>query len=251
MTHFEDHIDDEGDEPDDPFAAPSGGLGTFWLAVVLSIALLCAGALWFYSTEIGLTLDNPQDAAVEGEDGIATYPVKFAGETLSVAEPNFRRIVRNGKSQIRSLELALPWPPPTLAFLGSKSEPAGELSLHDGLFVTIHSHSGQLTREEKLANVYSVYFAGEPERGPAGLTRRDFKDGTVYEGQELHVGDTEITKAHYICFTEDEALSPALCRGERIAWQKFSVVYRFHRSHLSDWQAIEARVTALLAGLRK
>lgn len=250
MTHFTDEPPEERYDEDDPFAPAADSRLSFWMAVVVSIVVLGAATVWYYGKELGVTSQPAVEAASERDTSVSRFPIKFDDLTLAVPETNFRRIVRNAESQIRMIELAVPWPPPTLAFLASEAKAATELSLRKGVFVTVQRRTGRLSPDEKLANIYPVYFDGEEDDGPDGLTRHAFRDGSVYEGQELLATPDGDPAAYYLCFLEDASLAPALCRGERHVWGNFTVIYRFHRSYLDDWRRIENRLTRLLSDLR-
>ena len=250
MTHFTGDPPDDHFEDEDPYPPAEGGRMSFWMTVLVSVVVLGSATVWYYGKELGLTPQASVEPAPQRDASIKRFPIKFDDLTFAVPEPNFRRIGRNAESQIRTIELAVPWPPPAIAFLASEAKPAGELSLREGLFLTVQRRTGRLTPGEKLENIYPVYFDGEEDDGPDGLTRHAFQDGSVYEGQELLATPGGEPAAYYLCFLEDASLAPALCRGERHVWGKFTVVYRFHRSYLGDWRRIEGRLTQFLDELR-
>ena len=249
MTQFDDETIGEERESAEFDGPPPQRRSRPWLAITLSIAALCAVALGIFAEDFGFSDRHADTQAVVLQEDEKAFPVKFDDVTFVIAERHFLRIERTVQSRVKSIELALPWPPPTLTFLASETEPAGELSLRDGLFISIQRRTGALTARERLTNIYPVYFDGEPGDGPSDLARHGFLQDTVYEGQELYVGDMEDIAANYLCFETDERLAPALCRGERPVLEGFTAIYRFHRSHLSDWREIEEQLSDLIAQL--
>ncbi len=243
----------DGNTPD---GSPDGetyakaGRHRFWTALMASIGAFCAVVAWLYAKELGISGQKAEITGVGVYGGENIFPVGFDGETFHIAERQFINIARSAQSEVTSIELAVPWPPPKLAFLTSDQRPARTLSLHDGLFISIQRRTSSVSAEERIKGIYPIYYDGAADTGPADLVRQGFRKGTVYEDQELYVGRSDAASAHYLCFLRDEHLAPALCRGERASGDRFTAVYRFHRSHLGDWQSIEDTLTDVLAQIR-
>ncbi len=223
----------------------------FWRTLTVSFAIGCAFALWFYTTDLNAPAPPANVAALGPESGQKVLPVKFDGAVFAIAEHQFLWIEQSPQSEAQSIEIALRWPPAKLAFLNPRDEPASGLSLNDGLFVSIQRRGNNLTAQDRVTTIYPKYLAGASEIGPDDLSMHSFAEGTVYEGQKLYVGQQEAMPVHYLCFEDGQNLAPDLCRGERPMWDRFTVIYRFHRSHLDDWRSIEETVTELQSTLRQ
>ncbi len=251
MAQFDDESPGEApfseDEPEDPGA----GRKLFWTAIMLSFVAGCTVAIWLYTTDLNTPASQERRAAMTPGGSGNVFPVKFDGARFVVAERHFLRIERSSQSEIKSIELALPWPPPKLAFLASRDQPASALSLRDGVFISIQRRGTELGAKDRIATIYPVYLQGEADSGPADLSLHTFSGGSVYERQELYIGRREEVPVHYLCFMDEHDLAPALCRGERPMGDRFTVIYRIHRAHLDDWQSIEEMLTLLASELQR
>lgn len=221
-----------------------------WTAVTASFVLGCAVAVWLYATDLNAPAPRVNVAALGSDDDRGTFPIKFDGAELAVAERQFLEIRRSAQGEIQSIELAVRWPPPKLAFLASGDTSATALSLRGGLFISVQRRSTGFNARDRIATMYPAYLEGTAEAGPADLTVQGFSKGTVYDGQKLYVGNRETDPVHYLCFETEQELAPALCRGERPLMDRFTLIYRFHRSHLADWRSIEETVTQLRSALQ-
>lgn len=216
--------------------------GNFLTVMWVLLFLVALGGAWIYGYDLGFNSPKPQIQPVESSNG-KVFPIEFGRSMFVVPEPYLRRIERNPDSTVKRVELALFWPRPSLSFLGSGDQPAtGTATLRDGLLISLEARGTSVGPAKRLNDIFVHYFAGERGEGPGGLQRQPLKRGTVYDGQELLIGKS----AYYLCFAEDSALTPAMCRGERLALEEFKVTYRFHRAHLGNWRAIEARITQLI-----
>lgn len=230
---------------------PGSGRTLFWSAIMLSFVVGCTVAIWLYTTDLNTPASPEYRAGMAPGSSGSVFPVTFDGAQFAVAERHFLRIERSSQSEIKSIELALPWPPPKLAFLASRDQPASALSLRDGVFISIQRRGTELGAQDRIATIYPVYLQGEVNSGPAELSLHTFSGGSVYDGQELYIGRREEAAVHYLCFMDEHDLAPALCRGERSMGDRFTVIYRFHRAHLDDWESIEEMLTLLAAELQR
>ena len=249
MTQFDDetHGTPPPGKPRRTFAVVRKPL---WTSLTASFLTGCAIAVWLYAADLNAPAPQVNVAAIGPDDGRGVFPVSLDGTEFAVTERQFLEIKRSQQSEVQSIELALRWPPPKLAFLASRDAAAATVPLRNGLFVSIQHRGTSVSAEDRISTMYPIYLEGSAETGPAGLSVQSFSKGTVYEGQELYIGARETNPVHYLCFKAEQELAPALCRGERLLLDRFVLIYRFHRAHLDDWRSIEQAVTELSSMLQ-
>jgi hypothetical protein len=115
------------------------------------------------------------------------------------------------------------------------------------LFVTIASGDDTLPLLERVQTIYPRYLAPEPTAGPDGLTLRDFRDSTPYQGEELVF--EQAAPEHFLarCSRKGVTNSGTCLLERRIG--KADITLRFPRDWLSDWKGVANGIDRLIARL--
>jgi hypothetical protein len=113
--------------------------------------------------------------------------------------------------------------------------------------VTIQNGDASLPLAERVKQIYPRYLATAARAGPDGLTRRRFRDGTPYQGEELAFETN--TPAHFLarCSLQGVADSGNCLLERRIG--QADITFRFPRAWLNNWRGVGAGIDKLLARL--
>jgi hypothetical protein len=177
-----------------------------------------------------------------------SLPITVGAVTFNVPPASIRvRIQRRPGTQGR-IDLVFLWPslnPPDPAH---RPTPAAAQHEIDRIFVTIAASDGALPPVERLRIIYPRYTAPGTPAGPAGLTARNFRAGTPYQGEDLMYDATAPERFLLRC-TQRVGVTPGMCLHERRIGTADMTV-RFPRDWLTDWRAVANGIDQLVASLR-
>jgi hypothetical protein len=114
----------------------------------------------------------------------------------------------------------------------------------DRIFLSIAAHHDTLAPDIRVRTIYPRYLEQASTEEQDGLTRRGFRDGTPYSGEDLFVATSPELSAR--C-TRDAA-TPGMCLSERRI-DDADLTFRFPRSWLSQWRDVAAAMDRLMAQL--
>ncbi|MGA2566020.1 MAG: hypothetical protein ABSF41_04240 [Pseudolabrys sp.] len=214
-----------------PLAAP---LLLFAVAVLTAVAYV-AYVLWPRWPDSAVTLDAP------------SLPIIVAGVTFNIAPAAIRIPVQRRPGTQERVDLAYLWPSLTPPDPALKPTVGAPVDPNQRLFVTIVSGDDTLPLLERVQTIYPRYLAPEPTAGPDGLTLRDFRDGTPYQGEELAF--EQAAPEHFLarCSRKGVTNSGTCLLERRIG--KADITLRFPRDWLSDWKGVANGVDRLIARL--
>jgi hypothetical protein len=173
--------------------------------------------------------------------------VMIAGETLAIPANMIRFPDDRGGGAVESIDLVLRWP----GLEGYSAENAE--AFRDGstlaplIYVTIAPRDNPLDSDGRLGAVYRRFFAGEAIEGPSGLTGRRMTADSGYRGEEVFYAPKQPPAFAARCVAEATAEVPATCLRDVNIGAGLSMLYRFNRFFLGDWQAMDADLKQLAA----
>jgi hypothetical protein len=103
----------------------------------------------------------------------------------------------------------------------------------DRIFLSIAAHHDTLAPDIRVRTIYPRYLEPAATQVQEGLTKRAFRDGTPYSGEDLFLANTPDMSAR--C-TRDAA-TPGMCLSERRV-EDADLTFRFPRSWLSQWHDV-------------
>jgi hypothetical protein len=214
-----------------PLAAP---LLLFAVAVLTAVAYV-AYVLWPRWPDSAVTLDAP------------SLPIIVAGVTFNIAPAAIRVPVQRRPGTQERVDLAYLWPSLTPPDPALKPTVGAPVDPNQRLFVTIASGDDTLPLLERVQTIYPRYLAPEPTAGPDGLTLRDFRDGTPYQGEELVF--EQAAPEHFLarCSRKGVTNSGTCLLERRIG--KADITLRFPRDWLGDWKGVANGIDRLIARL--
>jgi hypothetical protein len=115
------------------------------------------------------------------------------------------------------------------------------------IYLLVRDDAMDLPEKERFDRIYLNYVVNQQGTpGPFGLTQYAFREDSGYRGEDLFVGQTPAGPVVLRCVKlSDRVPSPSCLRDYPVS-KTAAISYRFKRTHLSDWRAINDGVNALL-----
>jgi hypothetical protein len=103
----------------------------------------------------------------------------------------------------------------------------------DRIFLSIAAHHDTLAPDDRVRTIYPRYLEQASTPGADGLTRRAFRDGTPYGGEDLFAATT----ANLTARCTRDAATPGMCLSERRV-DGADLTFRFPRNWLTQWRDV-------------
>ncbi len=169
----------------------------------------------------------------------------IAGERLFVPANMLRFAATRHGGPVERAELILHWPSLTGysdaradAFTGNR--PGAPL-----IFATIAPRESMLDSTERLDDVYALFFVGKALAGPAGLVGRTLSADSGYGEEIVYFVPDQPQPFVTRCLAEDTPALPSTCLRDIKVGRKLTLTYRFNRTMLGHWPAIDAGMRGL------
>lgn len=105
-----------------------------------------------------------------------------------------------------------------------------------------------LPEDQRFAAVYSRFFTGaEPQEAMNGLEHYSFSEGSGYRDQDLFLAaDDQGSLLILLCFRETPVIFSPACARTKTLGNGLVLTYRYKRTHLENWAAIDRQVQGLV-----
>ena len=219
---------------------------------IAGVIVVCVATivLLAYATRVAIDLYGASLTLTRLSADPSPVAVTIGGENVAVPRNMLRGgdSVRNGQTVDRA-ELLLRWP-------GLEGyAPASAADFTDGspfaplVYATISPRTVALDSAARLDNIYARYFVGAPIVAPGGLTARALSAESGYTGEVVYYGPAGQQRFVARCLARATADMPATCIRDLPMGQNLTLLYRFNRDIIGDWQALDAGMQALAARL--
>lgn len=217
-------------------------------AAIAAIALAAVIALVF---GVRTAVDAWQGDAVLSGPSADPTPVELAigGERLAIPVNMIRSSkVRRG-GDVERIDLAVHWP----TMHGYSDDLAD--AFRDGaplapiVYATLAVRDTPVDSTGRLDTVYARFFEGTAAAGPNGLVGRQLGKDSGYGGEIVFFDPGSQRPFVTRCPAETTAADmPATCLRDVNAGRNLSLLYRFDRSLLGDWRALDDAMRRLADG---
>jgi len=235
-----------------PPSAPRPTIGWIKPAVLVVIVLSCVGLLAYAADHAIKTYHDAVSLSGKVSDPTPTSLV-IAGEPLSIPANMIRSAGMRAGGNVDRVDLLLHWP----SLEGFSDDKAD--AFRDGstdaplLYVSIVPRENPLDSDMRLSALYSRFFIGGALAGPAGLTGRYMTDDSGYRGELIFFAADGPDRYAARCIAEATPEVPATCIRDVNIGNQITMTYRFDRSYLGDWKAMDNGLKTLatdFVGLR-
>jgi hypothetical protein len=215
--------------------SPLVGPLLLFVAAALLAAAYVAYVLWPRWPEMPVTLNAP------------SLPIIVAGVYFNIEPAAIRMPVQRYPGTQERVDLAYLWPALTPPDPARKPTVDAPINPNERLFVTIASGDSTLPLIERVRTIYPRYLVLQPAAGPDGLTSREFRDGTPYEGEELVFESA--APEHFLARCSRRGITNSgTCLLERRIGHA-DITLRFPRDWLSDWKSVASGIDRLITRL--
>lgn len=214
------------------------------LTVMVVVAILCAALFLYYMRPFAI---RPGAAPFrDNRDSSVTIPVTIGGMALSIP----RRYIEPGAGAKNTLALVAALPDMRGYSEGEAQLFAANAPDSPLVHLLVHVSPNRLAPGERLRRLYMPYIANAAgEKAPFGLVHYDFRSGSGYAHDDLYAGND----GNLLLLCEQPAQdipSPNCLVIDEPLTMGASLTYRFKRSQLSSWRAIDAGVGRLIKKFR-
>lgn len=216
------------------------------LGFLLTIILLSGLVLLYYLRPLtGLLRDNRPTAAVTA----VTLDVRG---TRLVVPANYleSRAVRGGT--VENVALFALLPDMRGYSEGESRQFASDAADSAVLHLLVKADNNRLDAASRFARVYKPYIRDPAGvAGPDGLTRYDFRADSAYRGDDLYAGNDGAMLLLLCERPAQDVPSPNCLSIDRPVAPGVGLSYRFKRSQLARWRAINQGADALVSSFEK
>jgi hypothetical protein len=233
-----------------PIAAPPshrrGWFRPVFFGIVAIVLVVAAGIL------IGRGVRGYHDSVALAGHSADTRPVRLTVGNAPLEIP--ANMIRTGRQRrggvMERVDLVVTWPD-----LDGYSAATAEV-FRDGsplaplVYLSLVPADSPLDADARLDTVYARFFAGEPMKGPSGLTGRSLAGASGYEGEEVFYSAAGDRRFVARCVAKATKEMPATCIRDVVVAPGLSLLYRFNRFYLGDWRAMDEGLRELVATFR-
>jgi hypothetical protein len=222
-------------------ASPGRFRASGWLWAGLAAACALAGA-WLYATL------QPQGVLdLTGDRTPVT--LEAAGHSFIVPANMLRVAALRGGGRFERVDLVLHWPD----LDGYTEKTAADFNSGDPrapiIYATIGKQLAPLDATARLDTVYARFFSGKPVAGPAGLVGRTLSNDSGFGGEVVYFVPGAPQPFVARCPATETPEMPATCLRDINFGGDLTILFRFDRSLLSQWQQMEAGMRRLAANV--
>ncbi len=215
------------------------------LAVLAITAALSALVLAYYFAPTPPELVNEQPAPTED-----TGRVALSAGTMNFRIPaNYILFKSARKGGLRKDVKLVAFLPDLRGYSASEAQTlVSNTPDSDAIFLLLREDANNVSEKERIERIYLAQIIkrdGTP--GPFGLRQYIFRPETGYRDDDLFVGQTDAGPMALRCTRPSPVAPEPNCLREMLLGPGVSLSYRFKRTHLAQWQQIDADVRKLFA----
>lgn len=209
---------------------------------ILACVALFSLVLFLFSDSIGHALVLGDHSEVE-----TPHIITIGLDRLSIEENAIRFVKQRRDGPAVRLDLALMWPEMRGYNFKDRKRFDDASQTDTLLFIQIAQSTMSRDMSGRIGPIYSQLFDGVPTPGPYGLTGHHLRPGSGYDGETLYTAPRTGDSDYAIrCMNDGASENPSMddCQRDIRLGKDLSILYRFSRKNLADWQKIEAAVVA-------
>jgi hypothetical protein len=210
-----------------------------WAAAAL--AAVAVGG-WYYATVA------PRGALNLVSDR-TPVALTVAGHRLLVPANMLRTAASRRGGNVEQADLVVHWPDldgytPRAAADFMTGDPRAPI-----VYVTIRGQESPLDATARLDTVYARFFTGKPVAGPTGLVGRALSADSGFGGEVVYFLPAAAQPFAARCFATETPEVPATCLRDINFGGDLTILFRFDRNLLGQWQQLEAGMRRLAANV--
>ncbi len=198
---------------------------------------------------VPLYLHNRSPGALDVVADPTPVSLTVAGHNLQVPANMLRSGALRRGGAVPSVEIAVHWPD----FGGYTAATAEDFIRGDPrapiVYVSISAQSTPLDATARLDSVYARFFTGGAVAGPAGLVGRTLNPDSGFGGEIVFFPPSAPQPFVARCLASETPEVPATCLSDINFGRDLTILFRFDRNLLGQWQRLEAGMRRLAVNL--
>jgi hypothetical protein len=217
-----------------------------WPRVLFALLLIMGGVFALgYGVRFAINGYRASLTLTGLSDDPSPVGLTVASEALAIPGNMLRETSARAGGPLKQADLVLHWP----SLEGYTQLTAADFI--DGspwapmVYATVAQRSVALDPASRLEGVYARYFVGEPLTAPPRLTARRLSADSGYSGEIVYFGPPGGDRFVARCLAEATAETPATCIRDINFGRNLTLLYRFNREIIGEWEALDAGMRAL------
>lgn len=177
------------------------------------------------------------------------HQVVIGNDVMTVPENMMRFRSQRGKADLERLDLYAHWPSMQGYTPGNAAIFESADSSLPILFVSLEPRDMTRDMSGRISSIYEKFFAGPPIEAGNGLVRRPFSSQSAYFSEDLYYEADSPYPFAARCVRQDKNISDPFCIRDIHIGRDMMLTYRFHKSLLADWLAMDRSVRETFGGM--
>jgi len=198
---------------------------------------------------VALYLHGLGQGAIDGVADPTPVALTVAGHDLRVPANMLRDGALRHGGTVDRVEIAVHWPD----FGGYAEATADDFLRGDPrapiVYGTISGQASPLDATARLDTIYTGFFTGKPMAGPAGLVGRALSPESGFGGEIVYFLPSAPQPFVARCLASETPEVPATCLRDINFGNDLTILFRFDRNLLGQWQQLEAGMRRLAVSL--
>ncbi|MGL3605598.1 hypothetical protein ACSV9I_03690 [Rhizobium sp. G187] len=212
--------------------------------LIIATSIICLLALASMAISIAGKLYGDQLSLAGHSESTRDVVVTIGRDRLRLTENTMRFESQRHSGLHEQIDLYLSWP--SMSGFTRETRTLFESNPSPSLiFLQISQSTMSRDMSGRLDPIYRQLLQETERPGPAGLTGHSFKPRSGYDGESLYTAENGEFGSYAVrCLIETEASqsSGGDCQRDIHVGQDLTVLYRFPRSRLPDWKALETAI---------
>ncbi|MBB4953367.1 hypothetical protein H4S14_001365 [Agrobacterium vitis] len=217
--------------------------------IIIGATVVC---LALFSISLTALSDTIGHALLLGDHSESETPrrITIGLDSLKIEDNAIRFDRQRHDGPTVRLDLALMWPEMRGYTFSNRLRFDDATQTNQLIFLQMTQSTMSQDMSGRVGPIYSQLFDGAALKGPYGLTAHRLRPGSGYDGEILYTAPRQNTADYAIrCMgtetSDDQSIDD--CQRDIHLGNDLSVLYRFSRKNLMDWQKIDEAVVAYVS----
>jgi len=174
--------------------------------------------------------------------------VRFEDGKFEIPDYLLVKVSRTALRSVEKINLVIPlnWVPDQAPVAFTRKS-----DMSEWLLASIAKRTSFLSDQDRLNNIFRFYIAAPATAHPSGLLRYRFKPESPYDSIELFTDELQDPGFLIRCELQSSIRSTRLCSRQIPISSRLTMLYKFPRSQINQWQQIHKTMQNLLAAVYK
>ncbi len=174
--------------------------------------------------------------------------VRFEDGKFEIPDYLLVKVSRNALRSVKKINLVIPlnWLPDQAPVAFTRKS-----DMSEWLLASISKRTSFLSDRDRLNDIFRYYIAAPAATHSSGLLRYRFKPKSPYGSIELFTDDLQDPGFLIRCELQSSVHGTRLCSRQMPISSRLTMLYKFPRSQINQWQQVHKTIQNLLATIYK